>query len=240
MKEKKFLFICILLLISLSVCGCESISLTEEEEQIYVDYAVNAVINHDNNYILKLKDVEIESETETFWYSEDGTRKEAESGEEETTVQGNGQEEETTSLNIVTDMNSVLNIQGIDVTYKDFLMCKSYPESDEMAFEMNAVEGSNLIIIELNVKNITESDINLDMLSKSIKFKGIFNGQVRTNCQTTLLINAFNTYNGVIAAGETKELVLVFEANEKSISSISTIKLEITNGDLSDTVILKK
>lgn len=233
MKIKKIFVINLILISMLYVYGCGSVELTDEEEQLVVDYSVNAVIKHDMNYGLKLMDVEIDNETETVWKSE----KDNTTSKEDTP---SGGQEETTAFAVETDMNKVLKLSGLDISYKDFKMCETYPEEENLSFVMNAVDGSNLIVIELNVKNTTDKDIDLNMIDSNIKFKGVFNGQVRANCQTTILNNAFNTYNGTIKANETKEMVLVFEASLKSLQSISTIKLDIVNGDTSETIILKK
>ena len=219
--------------------GCESVSLTEEEENIYVAYAVNAVINHDNNYVLKLKDVEIETETTTKWYSEeDRVTTESSVGENNSGQQN--PEEETTVINVETDMNTIMKLDGISVEYTDYEIGKTYPNEDSMAFVLTAVDGSNLVVLKFNVKNETNEDIMLDMIAADMNFKGIFNGQVKANCQTTLLNNALNTYKGTISAGASTEMVLVYQISERSLSNISTIKLEVENGDLSSTIILKK
>lgn len=235
MKFKRLFVSSLILIMMMSVYGCGNVELTEEEEQLVVDYSVNAVINHDKNYGLKLMDVEIESETETVWKSEKDT-----TSSEKNTEGSSNEQDQTTAFAVETDMNTVLRLSGIDVSYKSYKMCETYPEGESLNFVMNAVDGSNLIVIELNVKNTTDKDIKLDMLNSDIKFKGIFNSQVRANCQTTMLNNAFNTYNGTIKANETKEMVLVFEASRKNLKSVSTIKLEISNGDITETVILKK
>ncbi len=235
MKIKKYIAIGIIACISVSLYGCDGVNLSEEEEELYVAYASNSVINHDNNYILKLKDAEIETETTTAWHSESEN---ITTNQTQKPSSGNS-EEETTVIAVNSDMNSVIGMPGIDVKFKDFLVTKSYPETENVAFVIKAVEGSNLIILRFTVKNTTESDIMADFSSKNIKFKGIFNGQVKSNCQITFLGNAMNTYKENIPAGESKELVLIYEVSSSSLTNISTIKLDVTNGDLSDTIIIK-
>ena len=239
MKKNRLLFILITIAISF-VCmfGCESVDIPEEDEGVYIAYMVNSVINHDKNYILKLKDVEIETESTTVWHSED----ENVTNQTETSGSngGSSQEEETTVINVNTDINSIVQIPGIDITYNSYLVCTSYPETSDAAFIMKAVNGSSLIVLKFNVANTTSEDINIDFLSEGYKFKGIFNGTVKANCQTTLLDNALNTYNSTIAASSSKELVLVYEVSNSSISSVSTIKVEISKGEKNETIIIEK
>ena len=237
MKIKKILALGIIGCMMTCLYGCSKVNLSDEEEALYVAYAAGVVVNHDNNYILNLKDVEIETETETTWnYEKPGTTlpNQSQGGNN-----GNN-EEETTAIIVNTDLNPVINMTGLDVTYKDYEITKQYPNGDNLSFVMKAVDGSNLVVLKFNVKNTTSSDIDADFLGQKIRFKGIFNGNVMANCQTTLLNNAMNTYSGTIPAGSTQELVLIYEVSDNSLTNISTIKLEIKNEDLSDTIILKK
>ena len=239
-KYKRLVGIIGAIILSCSIIGCQKLSYKQEEEQLMIDYMVNAVLEHDINYHGELKYVEIETEETTTWNSEEDSTT---SKNEETTPSQGGSSEETTtkppSIVVETDMNNILGIPGIDVTYVDYVITDKYPEENSFA-SMMAADGTNLIVLKFNVTNVTGEDIYLNMIEKNIKFKGIFNSQVKANDQTTLLPDAFNKYVGTIMSGETKELVLIYIVNEKSLTTVSTIKLEIKNGDKTDTIILKK
>lgn len=217
--------------------ACGDINLSSEEKKLVVDYAANTVLKHDRNYQNNLANVEIEPETETVWHSEKENTTTANDNNNNSNNQG---EDETTAINVETDLNAILNLKGLEVTYSDYVMTGAYPTQSDLAFVINAAPGDSLIVVKLNVKNTTSGDIKLDMLSKNMKFKGIFNSKVKTNCQTTMLSSAFNTYKGTIKAGESKEMELVFEVSKNSLQTISTIKLEVTNDKNSETIILKK
>lgn len=242
MKIKKIISISIAFTSIFMLTACGDVNLSSDDEKLVVDYAANVVLKHDRNYQNKLLDVVIEKETETVWHSEKEnttTIDNNENNKNNNNSDGQG-ENETTAINVETDLNSILKLQGLDVTYSDYVITTAYPLASDLAFVVNAASGDNLIVVKLNVKNTTSNDISLNMLSKNIKFKGIFNSQVKTNCQTTMLSSAFNTYNGTIKASETKEMELVFEVSKNSLQNISTIKLEITNDENSETIILKK
>lgn len=222
------------------ITACSDINLSKDDEKLVVDYAANVVLKHDRNYQNKIENVTIEPETETVWHSEEeNTTTATENNNNNNNNNSNG-ESETTVLNVETDLNSILKLEGLDVTYYDYVVTSTYPQEQNLSFVINAASGNNLIVVKLNVKNTTSSDISLNMLNKKIKFKGIFNSQVKTNCQTTMLGSAFNTFSGTIKASETKEMVLIFEVSKNSLQNISTIKLEITNDEDSETIILKK
>lgn len=241
MKKNRVRFISIAMILScMFMNGCESVNIPEEDEDIYVAYMVNSVINHDKNYILKLKDVDIENESTTVWHSESENVTKPSETETNGSSQGGAGEEETTVINVNTDINTIVEIPGINITYKDYSVCTSYAETPDAVFIMKAVDGSSLIILKFNVTNTTDEDKNINFLNEGYKFKGIFNSSVKANCQTTMLDNAMNTFNGSIPASSTKELVLVYEVSNSSISNVSTIKLEISKGEKSETIIIEK
>ncbi len=220
--------------------GCEGVDMTEEEENLFLSYSVNAVVNHDKNYINKLEYVEIESESTTVWHSEDEN-----TGKETTKADDSGQgsqggEEQTTAFEVNTDVNTAINISGIDISYNGYIMTKSYPAKEDNSFIMKSTSGSNLVVMKFKVKNTSSKDINIDILNSDYRFKGIFNGQVKANCQTTLLDDALNTYAGMIKAGKSKDLVLIFQVSEQSMKNLSTAKLEVITENDSKTIILEK
>jgi hypothetical protein len=241
-KLRRFSYLFCLVLLVGTITGCAELSYNKDDEQLMVDYMVEAVLNHDIHYNAELEYVEVEIEETTTWNSEKDTttsEKDTNNTTEDTTTDNGGQEETTSSSIIVeTDMNGILNLPGFSVTYTDYMVTDTYPDENSFA-SMKAVEGSNLIVLKLNVKNTTNEEQTLNMLEKDMRFKGVFNSKVKTNCQITLLPDAFNSYIGTFIPGEEKELVLIYIVSEKSLQNISTIKLEIKNADKTETIILK-
>lgn len=239
-KCKRLVCLLSVFVVSCVMMGCAELSYDKDKEQLMVDYMVKAVLNHDRDYNSALIYMEVETEPTTTWNYEHDTPEKP--NEEETTNNGDGSgEQETTSPPIIveTDINKILNFSGLSVTYTDYFVTDSYPDESSFA-SMKAMEGSNLVVLKFNVTNTTEEELSLNMLEKNIKFKGIFNSKVKANSQITLLPDAFNTFVGTFAPFETKEVVLIYIVSEKSLDTISTIKLEVKNDDKADTIILKK
>ena len=59
-KYKRLVGIIGAIILSCSIIGCQKLSYKQEEEQLMIDYMVNAVLEHDINYHGELKYVEIE------------------------------------------------------------------------------------------------------------------------------------------------------------------------------------
>ena len=103
---------------------------------------------------------------------------------------------------------------------------------------IQAIEGYKLLIYKFNVVNTAGQDVTLNMMEPAASYRGIINDSVKVNVQVTALLNAFNTYNGIIPAGSTQELVLISQINENDAKNISSVKLNITYNDRQGTVVI--
>lgn len=232
---KKTLMIFIIVVSSAFLFGCSEINLTEEEEAAYIEYAVNAVINHDNNYMMKLKKVEPETEPETEWISDDKINN-GSSQENGNSSEGNN----NTDTEAYSSFTEALGVTGLEANVTDVKECASYPEygRDELGFSLTAVSGSRLAVVEIEVKNTTASAITLDT-REGYSFKGVFNNISRTNAQVTFLDNALNSNTCIIEANQSKTLVLIYELNKEKLPEINKFVLSITHNEHNYNVSIK-
>jgi hypothetical protein len=208
--------------------------LTDEEEALYIEYAANSVLKHDKNYIDRMQTVDLETELVTE--TEDTTQTEDQQTGTEVSVSGGDGAAETESVTY-TSMNDVFSIAGIDIQPAGYEVTGSYPsDGQEIGMSMVAVKGCKLLIMKFQVTNTGGEDAALDFGSIGASYKGIINENVKTNVQTTALLDALNTYNGVLAAGSSQQMVLVFQINENDANNISSVELNITNGDRQGTI----
>lgn len=231
MKIKK---IGVLLFIIIVSAGCAKIDIPPEDESKIIEYGVNAVINHDKNYIVKMAEVETQEEVETTtWWSDDGTSNK----ETSENISGIG---ETTVSDIKYSMNQLMNISGFDFEYTGYLVTNTYPESgSQLGFNMMALSGYDLMIVKFNVTNTLKEPSDLDIIDLGYTYKGIINKESKVNAQVTALLNGLNTWEGQFDAQETKELVLVFQIHEDISGSIAVIDLEIDSNGNTGTTSLK-
>lgn len=227
-RIKKYLCFGLVTMMALSGTGCvksELSDLTEEEENLYVEYAANIILKHDKNNIDRMRYVEIEETTAAQTASEEN--------------QGNSETASDPGISDVMSMNDIFGINGIDIQANGYEVSDSYPSNgSELGMSMIAVKGYRLLILKFNVTNISGSDVPVNLMETGAVYKGIINDSVRMNAQVTALLNAFNTYNGTIPAGSTQEMVLVFQINENDADSISSVKLNVTYNDKQGTVVI--
>ena len=239
MNMKKRILLGLSLIMAFSATGCvQSIDLEKEDEKMAIQYMVYSVLEHDKNYLVNLEQGTTTTEPET------------DAGETETTTKPPSEDEAGDGTNTGSDnpgtsvtssnLADALDIAGLSITYTGYNVCDSYPtEGESLAFVIKAVDGKNLVVLNFDMKNTTNSDIKLDMTSKKVYFRGIFSKATKTNAMVTLLTDALNTYSGTIAAGETVRTVLVFEMNEKATLDISSITVDVKSGDKTKSVKIK-
>lgn len=222
--KKIFLILSAMLSVTF-LTACESLDYTEEQEDIIANYAANVVLKHDVKYKYKyITDLE---ETETTTNNQMSGQYEPPAGD------GNqsGQESGNTGQ-IVESIAQAFGIPaGIQADFVDYSVVSSYPSgnSENNVFVMKAVENSNLLVVKFRLTNQTAQDIPVNLMASGKKYKGILNENKKYNAQLTLLLDALNTYEGVISAGEGKELVLVFQTQLDSKEDVKSLSVSVAD-----------
>jgi len=200
--------------------GCTSYTLTSHQEDLVAEYAADALLQSDQYYSKKLlKENEIQTETQT---------------QEQVTTD----ETETSAGGVVSNL-TMSQALGMDDFTIDFA---SYEISDTYTDSVVAGEGMKVIVLKFNVTNITPTSAAFDLETTTLKYtyKGTFNETYTYNAQITMLLNALNSYKATFAAGETKEVVLIYKApTEQLVDGITSIKVTVNTGATSNIIKLK-
>ena len=238
--KRKILVVSIVYML-LTMVGCvEAIDLDEHQQDMFVGYVVNSVLEYDKNYMIGLNDVEINVEEES---TEDSSVETPTKGDSENQTTDKPSTDKPVVENpsvVTTTMERALGLSGVSVTYTGVVVGDVYPEvQGEPVFALKAFTGNKLVVLKFDVTNTTDSDISLDMAAKDLKIKGIFNKSIKTIAQVTLLPEALNTFKETIPAGKTVQTVLVFEMTETNANNLTSIVLEIKSSKGTNTVNIK-
>lgn len=209
--------------------SCESLDYTEEEEDIIANYAANLVLKHDVKYKYNYV-TDLENETETTPVYNEVVENETTAGN--VNHEGQGGQSGISNGGTVESISQAFELpDGIQADYVDYSVVSSYPSdnSGNNVFVMKAVENSNLLVVKFRLTNQTAQDISVNLMSNGKKYKGILNESKKYNAQLTLLLDALNTYEGVISAGESRELVLVFQTQLDSAEDVRTLSVSVVN-----------
>ncbi len=221
------------------ISGCNKLSYDKADEDKIIEYAVNAVLNHDRNYIVKLAERETEPATEptTVWISDDD--KEDNNGGASNGNSGNsGNSTGKPQPNIVS-ANEGFGLSGFTVTEAGYEVADRYPEGND-GFSMVALNKNKLLVLKFVVTNNSGSQAALDMMGKNLSYRCLINEKTGVNVQVTALLNGLNTYKGTFEAGESKEMVLVFQVNEEVSANINNISLYVAKDSKTSVIAIKK
>lgn len=202
-------------------CGTSLYELTDDEEDLIVSAAAQAVAKHNVFQMEGITDVEPETETQM---QENTTEQDTQQVQEETNTNTNtgGTKTDTQTKEIA--LSDLLG-KNLKVSYKGYSTASSYQEGDY--FSVNAASGKTLIIMNINVKNTGKKNTKIDMLSKDVTFYGCFNGTDRMVEKKILSTKNLSTYQGKIKPGKSIKTVLVFEVSKKQADEISTQDLQV-------------
>lgn len=220
-KRMQFLTILLASTVVLGGCGTSLYELTDDEEDLIVSAAAQAVAKHNVFQMDGITDVEPETQMQ-----ENITEQDTQQVQEETNTNTNtntgGTKTDTQTKEIA--LSDLLG-KNLKVSYKGYSTASSYQEGDY--FSVNAASGKTLIIMNINVKNTGKKNTKIDMLSKDVTFYGCFNGTDRMVEKKILSTKNLSTYQGKIKPGKSIKTVLVFEVSKKQADEISTQDLQV-------------
>lgn len=216
MKRKlKSCIICFFAGACLVGCGNAIPDMTQQEQEMIVEYAASKVLEYDKNSDSKLMTLELEQEVvEEVAPANEGEQRDEipdllEAEDADVTIIDNT-EDGAENQNV--PIETFFQLEGVEIAYNGYETTSSYPteNTEDTYFYMSATDGMQLVVLNFLVKNVTNEDVELDIAGIKPRFKIEING-VTKNALTTLLLNDMSYYKGTIQAGENVELVLVCE-----------------------------
>lgn len=213
----------------LTGCGA-TVELTEEENEIITEYAVNLLLKYDKYYSDHLVDLSLYEEVAPV---EEALPEEAASEEENSESEENANEPATEVVEIpeepeVSSIEEFYGIPGFTFQYIGYDMTGTYPETTENPadafFAMEATSGMQLLVLKFQVINQSGSEAELNMLNYDTKIRFSINGEASKSALSTMLLNDIQTYRGTVGAYELVELVAVVEVpTGTSVENVSMI-----------------
>ncbi len=238
-----FLFV----LLFMMGCGNKIPEMTDQQQDLVVEYAANTVLKYDQNYGSRLIDLSLVENAEAKEPAqEEQAPDEAEDEEQQKdneAVQGDVEVIDRTQ-NSQEEFNSIesfLQLDSVRITYTGYKTVDMYPdenESSDLYFFMNATPGNQLLVLEFMAENLSGSDMELNIAQSNARFKIVVDG-VEKNALTTMLLNDLAYFNGMLAAGESRELVLVCEIPAEQAEQISSLALNMKSVDNMATISLE-
>lgn len=225
-------------------CGEPLYAMTEEEEAIITAYASKAVSKFNENQTIGIANARVRTGELDEDYSQDEKEEEEATevteGEEQVEIdpetgepiapaegEAEGEASEDSSADGGYSFTDAMNIEGVEFTCSEFDVT---PEYKTKSFLLEKVSGKKYLVLSITAKNTSKSSVDFSKYADR-SYSLSLNGGEKTKTEFTPLGNDLNNYDGLLAAGDTKSLVLVFLFSDSSVENITSLELFVTSED---------
>ena len=246
MRKKIFLIAVIIGVCGFLLTGCtigdEMVSLTESEEDAVVAYAAHVITKY-NKYCVdglvnpspkpkeeetvaeeefESEEQEVPAESQTPSESQASSESQQPSESSGTSSQSSGN-----SGSKRVSMTSAMGFDGVSFKYQGYDVTKEISEGSY--FSIDAADGMKYIKLNFKMKASKATAVNV--MAKDARFRLTINGGDTYLSQATLLLNDLSTFEDKLTKGETRNVILVFEADNSVVKSVDSLTLEVTMGN---------
>jgi len=125
----------------------------------------------------------------------------------------------------ITSISDYIGLSGFDISYVGFSVVGSYGDTKDFAYPVP--DGKKLLVLQFSVKNLNNSNNNLDVMKSMVSFKCSVNGDKYISIGTDLSDGNLAYASGdSFSAGETRQYVLIGEIDSNIMPSSLYLKLE--------------
>lgn len=231
-----------LLMVSLTGCAENQIpDLSGDEIQAIGEYVAVTMMKYDINHRSRLMDLTVLDED---YVPEDPT--ETQEPEEpsgmapvdDTPVVDSAGKEEQAAVSSYT-LEEVAGLpEGVEVAFTERGIYDNYPEEGDF-FSLNASAGRKLLVLHFSITNTGEQEQNVDILGSGSVFSVTVNETYTRRALTVMALNDLSAYEGMVAAGEKADAILVIEVDADMAENISSVSLQVRNEDKTHTMKLE-
>ena len=220
-------------------CGEALYDLTEQEENIIVNYSAHILAKYNTRQqdgLIYVEQVETEEEAEQIPVETEAEDLSVDETEGLTTDGMQGMEDgEDTSLKTAT-LQEIFGTEGLEITYVGTRISPGYMENGYYA--LDADKGKTYLIVGIDLTNIGNGLAEVDILHQMAKFTATVNGETTCSSELTILTEDFSTYEGTIEAGQTVETVLLFQIPD-TITEIGDLTMNVSVNGIDYQIILE-
>ena len=127
---------------------------------------------------------------------------------------------------------------GLMLEYNGYSVMSDYPSEDAQG-AVAADSGNKLLVLNFTVTNAGNQEVSVDMTKKRASFLISVNGKNQGYTLVSMLEDDLSTYQGKVASGDSKDVVLILQLPESTAQGIKTLGMTIKSGDESVSVSLE-
>lgn len=232
--NKKIALIIVLGIVCVSFCGCSwTKSISEDDKKLIAAYSAKMVAKYntkqkdgivyiDNDDALKaVSDLEKEQK-----------KKQEESAAANTTNSTSSSKSKNQQAEVkpAVPLETALGLTNVNFAYLGSEVRDSYTTS---VYDMTPSAGNKFLVMRFRMTANADGEVNI--LSKNPKFKATINQGATATNEISLMPDDLATFKGTLKAGESRDLVILFQFKGDDLANIQSTTLQCTsNGGTSD------
>ncbi len=232
--NKKIALIIVLSIVCVSFCGCSwTKSISEDDTKLIAVYSAKIVAKYntkqkdgivyiDNDDALKaISDLENEQK-----------KKQEESATANTTNSTSSSKSKNQQAEVkpAVPLETALGLGNVNFAYLGSEVKDSYTTS---VYDMTPNAGNKFLVMRFKMTANADGEVNI--LSKNPKFKATVNQGATATNEISLMPDDLATFKGTLKAGESRDLVILFQFKGDDLANIQSTSLQCTsNGGTSD------
>lgn len=211
-------------------CGEAPYELTEQEENIIVNYSAHVVAKYNRYQKEGLAYVEPEElpDTEELPVEDDTQASVPENGTPEGGTPAAGADTEAAEVLQTATLEELFGVPGLEIDYIGARLSDSYVE--DTYYAMYPDEGKQYLVLGIDITNTAEEPVTVDYLTAAAGFQVTVNNEITSTAEFTILTQDFATFEGTLEPGATKETVLLFQV-PVTVASVDNLELVVSAGD---------
>lgn len=227
MKRKEIVVIVVAILSSLMLYGCGTplYELTTEEEDIIVQTSAEILSKYnirqtDGMNWVKLEETQEESMTEEETSTEKDTEK-----PNNPDVPNNNPEGDDGNLTETTLQQAIGYADRLSFELDACKVVDYYSPAE--GFVVNSSEGKKLVLITFTMKNISDGDVNLDMINSKVSFSLGIKGEAFVPEKQSLV--SFTQRVTTVKKNKSEKVIFIFDVDEGLTGAISEVTFKVNN-----------
>ena len=223
---------------ALAGCGKNDITLTKEENDLIAEYIAGILMKY--SYENEWKYQKLNSSNSATTSDKSGQTPTKSPSQPQAVAESTQNTKASTPVkgditenkDLLTSLPEALGLSGVTLTYKDYITGNSYPV-DDYILSVPAQSGCKVVAVELKLTNTGNSAVVLNSSTGSVSIK-LMAGDKNVNSYASMLKNDLTTLKNVsLSAGESKDVVVLFQVKESDANSIAGSVMSATSSGAS-------
>lgn len=204
-------------------CGTPLYEMTDDEENLVVQYAAYALAKYNIYQKDGMTNAELTEETQE---EQQSTQEEEQQTDPEGTKNSAAAEDlQENALEEISLEESVGQDADVSISYGGYEICENYQEGDY--FSLNPDSGNVFVIMNFTVKNTGDKAVTLETAALDNVYYASIDGGGTIKETISFGVQSLSSYDGEIEAGKSKKAVLIFQIPKEQAADVTSVELMV-------------